>query len=351
MTAATPTISPPRVVVSASIAFDYIMRFPGSFRDHILPDKVHVLSVSFLYESMQRLRGGIGGNIAYGLALLGEPVALVGGGGSDFGDYRAEFERLGVDLRLVRDVGDQLTGSSFMTTDRDGNQIAGFFPGASMVSGDISVAAVGRDARLGLVGATTLDAMRRHVAELADAGCPVIYDPSQQVASLSAEDLRAGIGVAWAMVGSDYEFAIVEQKTGLTIDALAARVPLLVVTYGAEGSELRWQGDAFRIPAVPADPVTDPTGGGDAYRAGLIKGALLGLPWPLVGRLASLAATYAVERYGSQEHRYTAEEFVARFDRAFPDLTGVLSAHALREPAPADAPTLLPTSMDSHNHA
>jgi adenosine kinase len=341
MTAPTSSPQAPSVVVSASIAFDYIMSFPGSFRDHILVDKVHVLSVSFLYDSMRRLRGGVGGNIAYNLALLGERPALVGNGGSDFAEYRAAFERLGIDMSLVVDVADQLTGSSFMTTDRDGNQIAGFFPGASVESGAISVAEVAARAKIGLVGATTLDAMRRHAQEVAAAGCALVYDPSQQVVSLPAEDLMAGIAVAWALVGSDYEFGMIEQKTGLGVDALAERVPLVAVTYGAEGSELRYRGEAHPIPAVPAEPVRDPTGGGDAYRAGLIKGVLLGLDWPLTGRLAALAATYAVEQYGTQEHVYTPEEFAARFDRSFPEHAGAIPPDVLRRPAPAETVTAI----------
>jgi adenosine kinase len=334
----------PNVVVSASIAFDYIMSFPGSIRDHILPDKVHVLSVSFLYDSMRRLRGGIAGNIAYNLALLGEPSTLVGGVGPDFGDYRDAFERLGIDLSLLVETPDLMTGSSFMTTDREGNQIAGFFPGASVIANDISVEEAARSARLGLVGATTLEAMHKHATEIAACGCPLIYDPSQQVVALPADDLIAGIDLAWAIVGSDYEFAIIEQKTGLTIDAIAERVPLTVVTYGAYGSEHRYQGERYKIPAVPADPVADPTGGGDAYRAGLIKGILLRLEWPVVGALAALSATYAVEHHGTQEHSHTPESFIARFDRAFPHFAGALTVDALSRPAPAvDSARLIPT--------
>ena len=330
----------PSVVVSASLAYDYIMTFPGSFKDHILPDKVHVLSVSFLFDSMRRQRGGVAGNIAYNLALLGEPAAVVGAGGSDFGSYRVAFEGLGIDTSLVLDVPDELTGSAFMTTDLDNNQIAGFFPGASVHSAAISVTDAAARARVGVVGATTVEAMRRHASEIAGAGCPLLYDPSQQVASLGAEDLMAGIDAAWAVAGSDYELAIVAQKTGLGIDDLAARVPLLVTTYGERGSELRWRGEVVTIPAVPGEPLVDPTGGGDAYRAGLLKGLLAGFDLPVSGRLAALAATYAIERRGTQEHAYSAEEFVPRFDRAFPEAAGALSPRVLREPAVAESPLL-----------
>ena len=328
-------VGTPSVVISASLAYDYIMTFPGSFKDHILPDKVHVLSVSFLFDSLRRLRGGIGGNIAYNLALFGERPLVVGAGGPDFAEYRAAFEALGIDMSLVLDVDDHLTGSSFMTTDLDNNQIAGFYPGASSHAASIAVRGTAANARFGLVGATTLEAMRRHAAEIVEAGCPLIYAPSQQVVALPAEDLRVGIEAASVVVGSDYEFGIIERKTGWDVAAVAARVPLTVVTYGAEGSELFWRGEATRIPAVPAEPLADPTGGGDAYRAGLIKGLLLGLDLPVAGRLGSLAATYAVERYGTQEHVYAVDDFVARFDRAFPEYGGAVGVDQLTAAAPA----------------
>lgn len=325
------------VVLSGSLAFDYIMTFPGSFKDHILPDKVHVLSVSFLFDSLQRLHGGIAGNIAYNLALLGERPAVYGAGGEDFGEYRAVLDGMGVDTANVIDVPGLLTGSSFMQSDLAGNQMAGFYPGASVRAADISISEGARRARYGLVGATTLEAMRRHVEEIADAGCRLVYDPSQQLVALSAEDIEAGIARAFMVVGSDYEFAMMERKTGLTVEAIAARVPLTVVTLGGEGSLIHHDGRRLVIPIAAPEQVTDPTGGGDAYRAGLLKGLLLDLPLDVCGRMGALAATHAIEKYGTQQHRYTPEEFVARFDAAFPDFAGILSSHMLSGPAPVPA--------------
>ena len=324
----------PSVLISASLAYDYIMTFPGSFKDHILPDKVHVLSVSFLFDSMRRHRGGIAGNIAYNLALLGEPVMVAGAGGSDFGSYRVAFDGLGIDTSLVRDVPDLLTGSAFMTTDLDNNQIAGFYPGASAHAADVSIRDALPGMRLGVVGATTLEAMRHHAAQIAEAGVPLLYDPSQQVVALAADDLLAGVDAAWAIVGSDYEFAMMTKKIGLDVDAIAARVPLLILTYGEQGSELRLGGESIKIPAVRTDAIADPTGGGDAYRAGFIKGVLLGLDLPLCGRMGALAATYAIERHGTQEHVFSGDEFVARFDKAFPDERGHLDPAMFRAAAP-----------------
>ena len=319
----------PRVVVSASIAYDYIMSFGGSFKDHILPDKAHIISVSFLLDNLVQQRGGVGGNIAYTLAMLGEPCALIGTVGRDFGEYREAFERLGIDLTNVVTLDDALTSSSFMNADMAGNQIAAFYPGAGGRSAELDVTEAARAARFGLVGAGAPDAMRKHAAEIVAAGCELIFDPSQQIVILSGDDLRAGIEAADIVVGNDYEFGMMERKTGLTVADIAAKVRLAVVTYGDRGSEIMTGGETIAIPVAPPTQVADPTGGGDAYRSGLIKGLLLDADLAVVGRMAALSATYAIERHGPQEHQFTAEEFVSRFDQAFPDYAGAINANAL----------------------
>lgn len=334
----------PTIAISGSLAFDHIMNFPGSFRDHILPDKVHVLSISFLFDSMRRQRGGVAGNIAYSLALLGERPALVGAGGTDFSEYRTVLEGMGVDTTLVPEVPGELTGSSFMITDMTGNQIAGFYPGASVIADTISVADVASTCVFGVVGPTTIEAMRRHAREFGEAACRLVYDPSQQVVSVPGADLEAGIEAAWAVIGSDYEFAVIERKTGLTVDDIAARVELLGVTYGENGSELRRNGERVPIPIVTAEPVVDPTGGGDAYRAGLLKSLLLGLDLAIAGRVASLTATYAIEHHGPQEHHYTPEAFVARFERAYPEFAGQIGPEQFSQPVePRQSDAAVPT--------
>ena len=319
----------PTFVISGSLAFDYIMTYPGSFQDHIIPDKTHVLSVSFLFDSLRRYRGGVAGNIAYNFSLLGERPVLVGAGGSDFGDYRAVFDELGIDTSSVVDVPSELTGSAFMSADLAGNQIAGFYPGASIAAADLSVLDLGRRTVFGMVGATTREAMQRHAQEFADSGCRLIYDPSQQVVSLTAEELSEGIGLAWGIIGSDYEMAVIEQRTGLSVSDLVARTPFVGVTFAEHGSELFFEGQQVRIPAVTAEPLIEPTGGGDAYRAGLFKGLALGLPLEIAGRMGSMAATFAVERHGSQEHAYTPAEFVGRLETAFPEYAGAVSVEWL----------------------
>lgn len=315
----------PPVLISASIAYDYIMSFGGSFADHIIPDKTHVISLSFLVDSLRKQRGGCAGNMAYSLALLGTPSTLVGAVGADFGPYREAMEVLGIDLSALIEVDDQATASAFMMADLRDNHIASFFPGPSDLAANIDVGVLADGIEYGLVGATGPDVMRKHAEQLGKANCKLIYDPAFQIVILSADDLNAGIDAAWGLVANDYEYAMIERKTGLSLDDLEQRVELLVVTYGEQGSELRQHGKRVKAPAAPATNVKDPTGAGDAYRSGLIKGLLLGQDLEVVGRLAGLTATYVVEHVGTQEHAYTPEAFIERFDRAFPDYRGALS--------------------------
>ena len=309
------------------------MSFGGSFADHIIPEKTHVISISFLVDTLRKQRGGVGGNIAYNLALLGQPSTLVGAVGSDFGPYREEISALGVDLTHVIEANDELTAAAFMMADMKSNQIASFFPGPSERAADTDITGAGDRARYGLVGAAGPETMRRHTRQLGEAACRLIYDPAFQIIILSAADLQEGIDVAWAVIGNDYEFAMIEQKTGLSLAAIADQCELVVVTFGEQGSELRQGGRIVRVPAAPARQVKDPTGAGDAYRAGLIKGLLLEQDLEIVGRIAGLAAVHAVEQVGTQEHAYEPHEFVGRFDAAFPDMAGALSVEQFAAPA------------------
>ena len=318
-----------QVVVSASIAFDHVMTFNGSFKDHLLLDKAHVLSVSFLLDSLKQQRGGVGGNIAYSLALLNVPCSLVGVVGQDFGPYDEVLRNLGVDLSGTVRVEDDFTSNAYMNADLMDNQIAAFYPGAGGRSGEIDITPFAAGARYGVVGAAAPDAMVRHAEEIVRAGAKLVYDPAQQIVILTGEQLARGIEIADVVVGNDYEFGMIERKTGLTIDDIAAKTPLTVVTYGGEGSELRAGGESVRIPIAEAEPFVGPTGGGDAYRAGLLKGLLLGKDLPVTGRIAALAATYAVEYPGTQEHVYEPSGFLERFARAFPDYAGDLTIDEL----------------------
>ena len=311
------------IVVSGSIAYDYLMTFPGRFVEHILPHQLDKLSLSFLVDEMRRQRGGVAANIAYNLALLGERPRLMGTVGQDFGDYRAYLESCGVDTSLTRQEADLFTASFFVNTDLDGNQIASFYTGAMARARELSF----RDLDASEIDLATISpndpvAMVRYAAECQELGIPYLYDPSQQIVRLSGEELRAGLAGCDLLVVNAYEFEMLRQKTGLSAEEIrAAPARACVVTHGADGSHIWADGRLYEIPAVPPRQAADPTGVGDAFRAGLIKGLALGLPWELAGRMGSLAATYVLEVAGPQTHRYTLSEFMARFRELFGEET------------------------------
>ncbi len=306
------------VIVTGSIAYDYLMTFPGRFAECILPEQLHCISLSFLVDEMRRQRGGCAANIAYNLALLGERPRLMGTVGQDFGEYRAWLEAHGVDTSLTREEPDLFTASFFVNTDLDGNQIASFYTGAMARARDLSLR--GLQADLVTISPNDPQAMVRYAAECRELGLPYLYDPSQQIIRLSGDQLRAGLEGCALLVVNDYEFSLIRERTGLEAEAIqAAPSRACVVTCGAEGSRIWAGGRVYEIPIVPPRQVADPTGVGDAYRAGLIKGLALGVGWDLAGRMGALAATYALEQIGPQSHAYTPAEFVARFRQHFGD--------------------------------
>lgn len=307
------------VLLSGSLAFDHIMLFPGYFEDHILPDKLHILNVSFLVDTLEKFRGGVAGNIAYSLALLGQPCKIVASVGNDFDDYRAVLEEGGVDTSGLWVVEDELTASAFITTDRADNQITGFYPGAMAQAGELSMSDHVDGVAMAVVSPTAPAAMERHIREAQETGTPLLFDPGQQIVALSPGVLREGIAAARILVGNDYEFAMIAEKTGMDLDSLHRACPITVVTLGELGSTIRVDGEEFEIPAAPATQVVDPTGAGDAYRAGLLAGLMHGLPPDASGRIGSVAAAYVVEAKGTQQHRYTHEEFRQRLADTFPD--------------------------------
>jgi adenosine kinase len=309
-----------RIVVTGSLAYDYIMNFPGSFRDHILPEKTHMLTVSFLVDSMRRMRGGVAGNIAYTLALLGERPLVIASAGQDFADYRHWMSDQGIDTSGITEVDDEFTASCFINTDMQNNQILAFYPGASTYSRHLSL----RDFDLGaddfvVISPTDPEAMSRHAAECRALGVPFLFDPGKQTPRLESEQILEGLRGAQVLVSNDYEFAMMAQKTGRSEADLIASTPLTVVTRGEQGSTL-YSADVpegLNIPVAPVREVVDPTGAGDAYLGGLVFGITHGYPLPVVGRVAALAAAYAIEARGCQEHHYTIHEFIERYATAF----------------------------------
>jgi adenosine kinase len=306
------------IYVTGSIAYDYIMVFPGRFRDHILPDKMHVLSVSFLVDSLKRRRGGTGANISFNLALLGEKPVLVGAVGEDFTEYGAWLDRHGVDSRGVQVIPDEHTASCFINTDLQDNQLTAFYPGAMARAAEASLRGLGLTQNdLVIIAPNDPAAMNQYVSECLESGVPYLYDPSMQLPRLSAEALAAGCRGARALAGNDYEFGMMAEKLGISEDSMRTLAPITVMTRGEAGSLITVEGKTYDIPPAKPKAVVDPTGAGDAYRAGFVKGMSLGLSWPTVGRLAALTAVYAIEQPGTQEHAYTLPEFVERYDATF----------------------------------
>lgn len=303
-----------RIFVTGSIAYDYIMVFPGRFRDHILPDKMHVLSVSFLVDSLTRLRGGTGANIAFNMGLLGERPVLVGSVGEDFAEYRAWLERHGVDCAAVKVVAGDHTASCFINTDLQDNQITAFYPGAMAKASTISILETGATpGDLVLIAPNDPVAMNRYAAECHEAKIPYLYDPSMQLPRLERADLEKGCRGAKILAGNDYEFGMMADKLGVAEAELRRMVPITVMTRGEAGALITVQDQEFEIPPAKPEAVVDPTGAGDAFRAGFVLGMRRGWPWPVVGRVAALTAVYAIEHRGPQQHGYTIEQFRERY--------------------------------------
>lgn len=310
-----------RIVVTGSLAYDYIMNFPGYFRDHILPEKVHMLTVSFLVDSMRRMRGGVAGNIAYTLALLGERPLVVATAGQDFGEYRAWMEHQGIDASGIVSIEDEFTASCFINTDMANNQIVAFYTGAMAHSKHLSLKHVGLGPDdLVVISPTDPDAMARYADECRWLGVPFLFDPGKQTPRLTGEQILAGLSGASVLIGNDYELAMMAQQTGRTEADLLAMAPLAVVTRGEQGSTFyiaAGSGDEIAIPVAPIAEVRDPTGAGDAYLAGLVFGLSRRFPPAVTGRVAALAAAYAIEHRGCQEHHFTIAEFADRYAAAF----------------------------------
>lgn len=306
------------VVITGSIAFDYIMSFPGLFRDHILPDKLNTISLSFLVDSMRRERGGIAPNIAYSLSLLGERPRVMGTVGQDFSDYRVWLEGHNIDTSTIMIIEDDFTASFFCSTDLENNQIANFYTGAMSRASLLSF----KDQDTSSIDIVVISpndpgAMVQYVRECCELGLPYMYDPSQQIIRLSGEELREGIEEATILIVNEYEFGMIEKKTGLGLDQITDLVGTVIVTHGEAGSTITTGGVTSEIPVATPRVLAEPTGVGDGYRAGILKGYLHGYPWPVSGRLGSLVAAYVLEQHGTQNHTFTLREFVERFRETF----------------------------------
>jgi adenosine kinase len=309
-----------KIIVTGSIAYDYLMSFPGKFTEHFLPEHMHRVSLSFLVDSMDKRRGGCAPNIAYTLALLGERPFLMATAGEDFGDYRQWLDAAGIDTSLVKQVSGKFTASFFCSTDTENNQIASFYTGAMADAGQLSFRTAG-DATLAIISPNDPGAMVSYAEECRALKIPFIFDPGQQCARMSGDELRDGVIGARMVICNDYEFELLRQKTGMGEQEVLEQAGALIVTKGEKGSSVITK--AGQVDVAPVEPhhVVDPTGVGDAFRGGLMKGMAMGLPYDVAARLGSVAATYALEHLGGQSHAYTWDEFKKRYEQHFGSLT------------------------------
>jgi len=304
------------IIVTGSIAYDYLMSFPGSFTEHLLPDHLQRVSLSFLVDTMDKRRGGCAPNIAYTLALLGERPRLMGTVGQDFDDYRRWLDEKGIDTALVKQIDGKFTASFFCNTDSSGNQIASFYTGAMAHAGELSFRDAGA-CDLAIISPNDPGAMVRYAGECRELGVPYIYDPSQQVARMGGDDLKQGVVGAHMVICNDYEFEIIREKTGMDAAAMLQHAEAVIVTRGEKGASIVLRGRTIEIPAVAPDAIVDPTGVGDAFRGGFMKGLAIGAGYEVCGQLGSVAATYALEHLGGSSHMYTWSDFKARYERHF----------------------------------
>ncbi len=304
------------VLICGSLAFDNIMVFQDRFKNHILPDKIHILNVSFLVPELRREFGGCAGNIAYNLKLLGGAPLIMGTVGIDFAPYASWLKGQGIETRCISTIDQSLTAQAFITTDLDDNQITAFHPGAMNFSASNKVADAGA-VELGIIAPDGRDGMLAHARQMHEAGIPFIFDPGQGMPMFDGDDLKAFIDIATWVTVNDYESELMQERTGLSPEAIAERVEACIVTRGGEGSNIYTGGGRIDIPSAKPASLTDPTGCGDAYRAGLLYGLVNKLPWETTGRIASLLGAIKIAHAGTQNHYFTRDEFAARYAAEF----------------------------------
>jgi len=304
------------IVVTGSIAFDYLMSFPGKFTEHFLPEHMSRVSLSFLVDSMDKRRGGCAPNIAYTLALLGERPRLLATAGQDFDDYRRWLDAAGVDTSLVQDVPGKFTASFFCSTDADGNQIAAFYTGEMANAAELSFRTID-GCELAIISPNDPEAMVQYAEECRALGIPYIWDPGQQCARMSGDELYRGLVGAALVICNDYEFELIRQKTGLDEQGVLGEAGALVITRGEHGCSVYTGGERTDVPAVTPFRIVDPTGVGDAFRGGFMKGMAQRADYVVCAQLGGVAAAYALEHLGGQSHAYTWPEFRQRFNESF----------------------------------
>ncbi len=305
-----------RTLICGSIAYDTIMVFRDRFKNHILPDQLHILNVAFLVPDLRREFGGCAGNIAYNLGLLGGEPLIMATVGDDYQPYDARLKALELPQHHIRRIPNTFTAQAFITTDLDDNQITAFHPGAMNYSHENHVGEA-NGVRLGIISPDGRDGMLQHASEFHAAGVPFVFDPGQGLPMFGGEELNGFVNLASYVTVNDYEGQMLQERTGTKLEELAKNVKALVVTLGARGSLIMANGRSIEIPSVEPERVADPTGCGDAYRAGLLYGIAAGLDWPVTGRLASLLGSIKIASRGGQNHRFTRDEVASRYQEAF----------------------------------
>ena len=309
-----------QVVLCGSIAYDYLMQFPGHFNEHILPEHIDRLSLSFLVDEMRKQRGGVSANIGYTMGLLGANPLLFGTVGQDFGEYREWLHRHGVDTSGVAVIEDKFTASFFVTTDLDNRQIASFYAGAMGDAETLSLHDLDASKiEFVVISPNSIEAMAKAVRECKELGVPYVYDPGQQTVRLEKNDLLGGLDGSLMLVVNDYELSLIEKKTDLTSAEIENMTHLLIVTRGEKGLSIVTDEATHHIEAVVTEQVSDPTGSGDAFRGGFFRAYTAGADLEHAGKIGALAATYCLEAAGTQVQSYSRDEFLARFEAAYGD--------------------------------
>ncbi|ADC72558.1 Adenosine kinase [Thioalkalivibrio sp. K90mix] len=303
-------------LICGSIAYDTIMVFPDRFKNHILPDKVHMLNVSFLVPDMRREFGGCAGNIAYNMKLLGGDPTIMATVGGDFAPYADWMDKHGISRKHIKELNDTYTGQAFITTDQDDNQITAFHPGAMGFSHQQKVTEAD-GIKVGIVSPDGRDGMIEHAQQFAEAGIPFMFDPGQGLPMFDGDDLKRFMEQATYAAFNDYEAQLTADRTGLSLEQMAEMVDAMIVTRGGEGSDIYTGGKKITIPSVEPAAIKDPTGCGDSYRAGILFGLEKGYDWETTGRIASLIGSIKIAHSGTQNHHFTPEAFADQFEKAF----------------------------------
>lgn len=305
------------ILISGSLAYDYIMDFPDSFKNHILPDQIHILNVCFVVDELRKNFGGCAGNIAYTTKLLGEEPVVLAAIGMDAQDYLEHFKENNLDVSHMPVSKKKMTSSAHITTDREDNQIIAYYNGAGDDSMDLSINDVKQKIDLVIVAPTKKEVMIKHAKECYDNKIPFVFDPSHQLTAFTPQELMRVIGQAKFYIANDYEMKLTEEKTGMKAAGMLDHMEAVIVTLGEQGSRVITKNGVIEVGICPAESVDDPTGAGDAYRAGFFSAYVRGFDWQTCAEVGAVASTYTVEKYGTQTHVFTIEEFKEKYKKAF----------------------------------